>query len=473
MWACGSLSTTSRVNMTDIHSQSPSTSLTDEWFEAIFSSLNEGVFCVDENWRISFFNEAAAEITGVPREEAIGRPCHEVFRSNICKKACALRYTIQHGTPIASMSIEITNQKGNKVPVSISTAILKNKQGMFIGGVQTIRDLSLLEQLRKELDAKHTFEDILSKSPKMQHVFELIPTIAESESTVLITGESGTGKSLIAQAIHNQSSRADKPFITVNCGAIPDTLLESELFGYKAGAFTDARRSKAGRFTLAEGGTIFLDEIGDVSPSIQSKLLRVLQDKVFEPLGGVQSIRADVRIITATNMNLKELVEEGRFRTDLYYRINVFRLELPPLRERMEDIPLLVSHFVAKFSALKGKEISGITPKALAILTNHDYPGNIRELENIIEHAFVLCPGGMIQAHHLPHELQPRTSAAERETLDLLGAYEKELILNALRRNRWNRLKAAQELGIHKTTLFRKIRKLGIDLPNMNGRSKQ
>jgi transcriptional regulator with PAS, ATPase and Fis domain len=336
-----------------------------------------------------------------------------------------------------------------------------------------IWDMSLFDQLRKELDARHTFEDILSKSPKMEHVFELIPTIAESESTVLITGDSGTGKGLIARAIHNQSPRGDNPFITVNCGAIPDTLLESELFGYKAGAFTDARRSKAGRFTLAQGGTIFLDEIGDVSPAIQAKLLRVLQDKVFEPLGGVQSIKADVRIIAATNRDLGELVKEGQFRTDLYYRVNVFRLELPPLRERMEDIPLLVNHFVAKFIALKGKEISGVTPDALAILIKHDYPGNVRELENIIEHAFVLCPGGMIQADHLPGELQSRTSTPQRETLDLLGEYEKELILNALRRNRWNRLKAAQELGIHKTTLFRKIRKLSIDLPNMDGRSKK
>jgi PAS domain S-box-containing protein len=446
--------------------------LTDDWFEAILCSLNDGVFCVDEQWRISFFNEAAAEITGVPREEALGRFCHEVFRSNICKKACALRYTMQTGRPIASLSIEIRNKKGTKVPVSISTAILKDRQGKFIGGVETIRDLSLLEQLRKELDARHTFEDILSKSPRMQHVFDLIPTIAESESTVLITGESGTGKGLIARALHNQSPRADNPFITVNCGAIPDTLLESELFGYKAGAFTDARRSKAGRFTLAQGGTIFLDEIGDISPAIQAKLLRVLQDKVFEPLGGVQSIKADVRIIAATNRDLAELVKEGGFRTDLYYRINVFRLELPPLQERMEDIPLLVNHFIAKFSALKGKEISGVSPEGLAILMKYDYPGNVRELENIIEHAFVLCAGGMIQAHHLPDELQPRTSTPQSETLDLLGEYEKELILNALRRNQWNRLQAAKELGIHKTTLFRKIRKLAIDLPDMDGRSK-
>ena len=457
----------------DSKRQSPTAGLTREWFEIILSSLNDGVFCVDENWRISYFNEAAAEITGVPHEEALGRPCYEVFRSNICKKACALRYTIQNGTPIVSMAIEITNKKGNKIPVSISTAVLKDKQGKFIGGVETIRDLSLIEQLRKELDARHTFEDIISKSPKMQHVFDLIPTIAESESTVLITGDSGTGKGLIAQALHNQSPRADNPFITVNCGAIPDTLLESELFGYKAGAFTDARRSKAGRFTLAQGGTIFLDEIGDISPAIQAKLLRVLQDKVFEPLGGVQSIKADVRILAATNRDLAKLVQEGRFRTDLYYRINVFRMELPPLRERMEDIPLLVNHFVAKLSSLKGKEISGVTPEALAILMKYDYPGNVRELENIIEHAFVLSPGGMIQAQHLPDELRPRPSTPQRETLDLLGEYEKELILDALRRNQWNRLKAAQELGIHKTTLFRKVRKLGIDLPDTDGRSKQ
>jgi PAS domain S-box-containing protein len=450
-----------------------SAGIPDEWFETILCSLNEGVFCVDEDWRICFFNQAAEEITGVPREEALGRFCHEVFRSNICKKACALRYTIETGRSIASMSIEITNKNGNKVPVSISTAILKDKRGKFVGGVETIRDLSLLEQLRKELDAKHTFEDILSKSPKMQHVFELIPTIAESESTVLITGASGTGKGLIAHALHNQSPRAEKPFITVNCGAIPDTLLESELFGYKAGAFTDARRSKAGRFTLAQGGTIFLDEIGDLSPAIQAKLLRVLQDKVFEPLGGVQSIKADVRIIAATNRDLSELVHEGRFRTDLYYRINVFRLELPPLRERMEDIPLLVNHFVAKFSGLKGKEISGVSPEALAILMKHDYPGNVRELENIIEHAFVLCLGGMIQPHHLTEELQPETSSPQRESLDLLSEYERELILNALRRNQWNRLQTAKELGIHKTTLFRKIHKLGIDLPDVDGRSKQ
>lgn len=445
----------------------------DEWFEAILRSLNDGVFCVDKDWKISCYNPAAAEITGVPREEALGRPCHEVFRSNICEKACALRFTIETGRPISNMAIAIVNSEGNRVPLSISTAVLKDKEGRIIGGVETIRDLSLVEQLRKELDARHTFEDIISKSPKMQHVFEVIPTIAESNSTVLITGESGTGKGLVARAIHNLSPRVDHAFITVNCGAIPETLLESELFGYKAGAFTDARRDKPGRFALAQGGTIFLDEIADVPAGIQAKLLRVLQDKVFEPLGGIQSIRADVRIVAATNRNLGELVKEGQFRTDLYYRINVFRLELPPLRERTEDIPLLVNHFVARFSALRGKDISGVSPEAMGILMKHDYPGNVRELENIIEHAFVLCPGGTIQVKHLPEELQPRLSSGRKDTKGLVHEYERELILNVLRRNGWNRLKAAKELGIHKTTLFRKIRKLNIGLPAKNGRSSE
>lgn len=451
----------------------PTPALSEEWFEAILRSLNDGVFCIGEDWRITCYNPAAAAITGVPREEALGRHCREVFRSNICEKACALRYTMETGKPISNMAITMVNSKGNKVPVSISTAILKDKQGRIVGGVETIRDLSLVEQLRKELDARHSFEDILSKSPKMQHIFDMIPTIAESDSTVLITGESGTGKGLVARAIHNQSPRLDHPLVTVNCGAIPDTLLESELFGYKAGAFTNARRDKPGRFARAEGGTIFLDEIGDVSPAIQAKLLRVLQDKVFEPLGGVQSIRADVRIIAATNRILRDLVKDGRFRTDLYYRINVFRLELPPLRERMEDVPYLVNHFIARLTALKGKDISGVSPEGLGILMKHDYPGNVRELENIIEHGFVLCPGGLIQTNHLPKELQPGLTSPKRDTLHLVNEYEKELILNALRKNRWNRLQTARELGIHKTTLFRKIRKLGIDLPKKDGRSRE
>jgi transcriptional regulator with PAS, ATPase and Fis domain len=258
----------------------------------------------------------------------------------------------------------------------------------------------------------------------------------------------------------------------VNCGAIPDTLLESELFGYKAGAVTDARRDKPGRLALAQGGTIFLDEIGDLSPAIQAKLLRVLQDKVYEPLGAVQSVRADVRIIAATNRNLARLMEEGQFRMDLYYRINVLHLELPPLRERLDDLPLLVDHFLKRFVIMKGKDIRGISPEAMAILLSHNYPGSIRELENIVEHAVVLCSGEMIQAVHLPGNLQRQGALPAGGTLRLVQEYEKQLISQALRRNQWNRLETARELGIHKTTLFRKIHKLGIRLPaGKDGRS--
>jgi len=445
-------------------------SLSDEWFETILSSLNDGVFCIDEDWRITCFNRAAAQITGVPREKALGRPCHEVFQSNICEKACALRFTVETGRPVVNLAVTIVNSRGNRVPISISTAILKDKQGRVIGGVESFRDLSMIEQLRKELDGRHTFGDIISKSPKMEQVFDMIPVIAESDSTVLITGESGTGKGLVARAIHHLGPRKDRRFITVNCGAIPETLLESELFGYKAGAFTDARRDKPGRLALAQGGTVFLDEIGDISPSIQAKLLRVLQDKVYEPLGGVQSIQADVRIIAATNRDLGQLVREGRFRMDLYYRVNVIHLNLPPLRERMEDVPLLVNHFLARFSALKGKDISGIAPEALAVLMGHDYPGSVRELENIIECAFVLCPGGIIQTHHLPKNLQPKIVHPRGGTIQLMDRYERELILTALQSNQWNRARAARQLGIHRTTLHRKIRKLGITFSDKDDR---
>ncbi len=442
------------------------------WVETVLFSLNDGVLCVDEHWSITCFNRAAEEITGVPRNKALGRPCHEVFQSNICSKACALRHTRETGRPVANLGITIVNAKGDRIPLSISAAVLKDKEGRVIGGVETFRDHSVLEQLRKELNGRYSFEYIIGKGPKMQHIFEMIPMIAESDSTVLITGESGTGKGLVARAIHNLSPRSDRPFITVNCGAIPDTLLESELFGYKAGAFTDARRDKPGRLALAQGGTIFLDEIGDLSPAIQAKLLRVLQDKVYEPLGAVQSVRADVRIIAATNRNLARLMEEGKFRMDLYYRINVLLLELPPLRERLDDLPLLVEHFLKRFVILKGKDIRGISPEAMAILMSHNYPGSIRELENIVEHAVVLCSEEMIQAVHLPENLQRKVGLPTGGTLQLVQEYEKQLISQALRRNRWNRLETARELGIHKTTLFRKIHKLGIRLPaGKDGRS--
>jgi transcriptional regulator with PAS, ATPase and Fis domain len=291
--------------------------------------------------------------------------------------------------------------------------------------------------------------------------------VADSLSTVLIEGESGTGKELFARAIHNLSPRKNRPPVVVNCGAMPDTLLESELFGYKMGAFTDARKDKPGRFRLAEGSTIFLDEIGDISPVLQAKLLRVLQEKTYEPLGAVKSERADVRIITATNKNLFEMVQQGKFREDLYYRINVIKLELPPLRERKEDIPLLVDHFIKTFSSVRNKAIEGITDEALACLMSYDYPGNIRELENIIERAFILCKSKMIMPSHLPEPVCGSLGLDRPESMGATNLKDMEAIFltNALRKNNWNRLNTARELGIHKSTLFRKIKSLGLEIP--------
>ncbi len=300
----------------------------------------------------------------------------------------------------------------------------------------------------------------------MQALFDILPTIANSESTVLLEGETGTGKELIALALHSLSPRCNGPFVSVNCGALPDSLLESELFGYVAGAFTDAKTSKKGRFELARHGTIMLDEVGDVSSAMQMKLLRVLQEKCFEPLGATQSRRADVRVIAATNKNLDQLVEDGSFRKDLYYRINVVRVMTPPLRERREDIPLLVQHFIDRFNRLRRKDISGLTPPALRLLLNHDYPGNVRELENIIEHAFVLSPGGVIKPEHLPDYLQHSLPVPIVEITGTMKELESLFILGSLRRNNWRRDRTASELGIHTSTLYRKIKKLGLKVPN-------
>ncbi len=306
--------------------------------------------------------------------------------------------------------VNIINNDGEKLPISISTAVLKNDRGEIIGGVETFRDLSTEEILRKEIQDKYTFSDIISTSHKIRKIFDILPYIATSGSTVLIEGPSGTGKELFAKAIHNISGRKKKPYIAVNCGALPDTLLESELFGYEKGAFTDAKKDKPGRFAHAEGGTLFLDEIGSMSQMVQVKLLRVLQEMEYEPLGSVKTLKADVRIIAAANKNLYDFVKSDKFRDDLYYRLNIFKIELPPLSERLQDIPLLTEHFIRQFNAKKGKDIQGISEDTLEVLMNHDFPGNIRELENIIEHSFILCRGSVIEPPHLPKDLVKSTA---------------------------------------------------------------
>ena len=439
----------------------------------ILDSIADGVFTVDRNWQITSFNRAAEEITGWSRDEAMGKSCSEVFHSSICGRNCAIAESLYSGGPVANRSITIRNRKGESIPISISASPLTDHEGNIVGGVETFRDLTTITSLRRELTQKYTFDEIISKSVAMQRLFKIMPEIARSPSTVLICGESGTGKELVARALYNASERRDKPLVIVNCGALPETLLESELFGYKAGAFTDARRDKEGRFAAAEGGTLFLDEIGEIPPSVQVKLLRVLQEKVYEPLGSNTPVRADVRIIAATNRRLEVLVKEGRFREDLFYRLNVVRINLPPLRERKEDIPLLIDHFIKKYAAQQGKDIVGISSAALNILMRHDYPGNIRELENVVEYAFILCEGGYIQPEHLPEPFAPgsagQSAASGRVSRDAgpqtLEEIEKQAIALALERNKWKKMVTCRELGISKDTLRRKIKRYGLKNP--------
>jgi len=435
--------------------------------EIILNSIADGVFTVDLDWRVTFFNQAAEEIIGVPAAEALGRLCCEVFRANVCESACVLRHTMETGKPVGNRAIAILRADGKEIPISVSTALLKNESGEIIGGVETFRDLSLVEELRREIHRQYRLEDILSKSPLMQKIFALLPEIARSDSTVLIQGESGTGKELVARALHNLSHRAKAPFVAVNCGALPDTLLESELFGHTAGAFTDARKDRLGRFALAEKGTLFLDEIGDISPALQVRLLRVLEERSYMPLGSSKSIKADVRIVTATHRDLAKLVEEGAFRPDLYYRINVVKLTLPRLDERKEDIPLLADHFIERFNKLKEKRILGLSHEVLAIFMRHGWPGNIRELENAIEHAFILCSSGLIQPQHLPEHLQPEDQSGLLLTGLTLDEIEKRALWEALERHQWRRMATARELGIDKSTLRRKINHYGLNPPGI------
>ncbi len=440
-----------------------------ERFEAVLASISDGVFTVDKSWRITCFNRAAEEITGYKRIEVMGKPCHEVLRSNICLDACALRYTMDTGNPVASLVAQITASDGSSVPVSIATALFRDKRGEIIGGVESFRDLRQIESLRKQLEQDYKFEDIIAKSERMRGLLKILPTVAKSGSNILVCGESGTGKELIARAIHNLSKRSSGQFVAFNCANYPETLIEAELFGHKKGAFTGAARAREGLFSRADDGTLFLDEIGDLPPATQAKLLRVLQEKTFEPLGATQTKKTNARIVAATNRDLEKMVADGSFRRDLFYRINVIRLDLPPLRERTEDVPMLVKHFISKLAAVHDKYLEGLAPDAMRFLMGYSYPGNVRELENIVEHGYVLSPGPFISLAHLPARL--RQTASEHADIESLADCERRILLEALRKNDFNRLAASRELGMHKSTFFRKIRRLKVKLPTRDGRA--
>lgn len=434
--------------------------------QIILDSIADGVFTVDKEMNITSFNCAAENITGFSRKDAIGLPCYDVLRANVCEERCLLRQTIDTEQPVINFPVYILRADKKLIPISVTTALLKDAAGRIVGGVETFRDLTAVDKLRKVIRKQHSFEDIVSKNASMLDLFAILPQVAESNCSVLIEGDSGTGKELFARAIHNNSPKRKGPFVAVNCGALPDSLCESELFGYKAGAFTDAKKDKPGRFALAENGTLFLDEIGDVSPAVQSRLLRVLEEKVYEPLGATEPCKSNARVITATNRDLQQLVREGKFRDDLYFRIDIVKLSLPPLSKRKEDIPLLLDHFIDQFNHLTGKKIMGISRKAVAALMLYDWPGNVRELENAIEHAFVLCMEGMIRLHHLPARVVPQRGLPSESSRLSLREAEKRTIVQALERNQWKKMATARELEIDKNTLRRKIKRLGIIEPS-------
>jgi len=431
---------------------------------SILESISDGVFTVDKDWKITYFNKAAEIITGVKKKQAIGKMCCEVFRSSMCESRCALRETLKTGEPVIDRACFIVNASGEKIPITISTAVLYDENGEVIGGAETFRDISEVEALKKELSGRVLAGDLKSFSLEMHKVNEMIKAVSKSSSPVLICGETGTGKEVAARAVHSQGSEDDRPFEAVNCGAFPDTLLESELFGYKRGAFTGADRDKKGWLSVAKGGTLLLDEIGEISKALQVKLLRVLQEYSFQPLGSTETEKLDARLIFATNRDLKKMAEEGTFRQDLFYRINVIQIELPPLRKRLADIPFLVESFIEKFNLRQKKKIKKISRAALSVLSAYDFPGNIRELENIIERAFILCDSDIIGLEHLPQELagmalQIKPSGSIK---DMRKDAEKKLILEALKRNNFNKAATARDLKIHKATLFRKIKALNI-----------
>jgi len=438
-----------------------------KYLALVFESAPMGMFTVDSDNRITSFNPSAERLTGYSHAEAIGRRCYEVFRANVCQEDCPLKRSMRTGESTTEREVTILDRTGDEVPISISTAALRSENGEVLGGVEMFRNISQLVELRKRLDGLYVFQDIVSKNAAMRRILERLPLIAQSPATVLIEGASGTGKELVARALHNLSPRHVKPFVAVSCAALPDSLLESELFGFVKGAFTDARRDKPGRFARAQGGTLFLDEVGDISLALQVKLLRVLQEREYEPLGATRSVKSDVRLVAATNRDLAREVEAGRFRKDLYFRLNVVKIRLPALDERRDDIPLLTEHFIRRFNALHGRRVTGVSDVARAALVRASYPGNVRELENAIEHAFVLSEGDVLELEHLPESYHEpgRPEHLEAGSDDAQAPLERAqawAIQETLRRHQGSRIRAAEELGISRNTLWRMMKRLGL-----------
>ncbi len=439
----------------------------------MFNSVTDGILAFDREFKVLAINDSALQTLETTRNKVLGKRCHEVLRTSLCGDDCPMAQAMASGNPVVNLGTHIKDSLGRRVHVTMSCALLRDEQGTVVGGVETFVNLAKAKRFLYDHASGQAMQGIITGDPGMKLLFETLPTISQSETSVLILGETGTGKNLLARAIHNLSKRADGPLVTVNCAALPETLLESELFGYRAGAFTGANRDKPGRFAAAQGGTLFLDEVGDIPMEMQVKLLRVLQERVYERLGDNKSMPCDIRLITATNRDLLDLVNKGLFRRDLYFRINVLGLEVPPLRSRKGDIPLLAQKFVEKFSIAGGKHIAGIASGALELLMAHDYPGNVRELENIIEHAWVMCASPIIDVGDLPKRLRLRVGSLPAGSKAGFAQVEAAYLVQVLEKHLWHRGKAAAELGVHRTTLQRKIKRFGIVPQGLDGRAKK
>ena len=444
------------------------------YWKTIVDTLKEGLVVVNPEGTIVAVNPAAETLTGYSAAELIGESCRildctgcEIYGLGAGEKWCRL---FQEGL-VKAKPCRITNKAHRSVSVVKNATVLRDPQGRVIGAVETLTDISELVRqqeeilaLRKTLDLDDHYFGILGKSTPMQQLFEMIESVAKSDAPVIIYGQSGTGKEMVARAIHWAGPRESRTFIKVNCAALNENLLESELFGHVKGAYTGADRNRTGRFEAAHGGSIFLDEIGDIPPSTQVKLLRVLEEKEIERVGDHTPIKVDVRVITATNKNLDELIAAGRFREDLFFRISVFPLTIPPLKDRPEDIPLIVRHFIAQHRQKSAKNVTGISPEAAARLAAYSWPGNVRELRNAIEYALVLCHEGEIEVRHLPPKIVSDNACICPPPPEPAAAHEREQLVRALRQAEGNQSAAARLLGVSRVTVWKRMKKHRVDL---------
>jgi len=431
----------------------------------VFDSLPDGIVAIlDSDMNIATANKAISEMLQLPLKNIIGKKAGKIFKENIPDLIELLKETIQKRKGIRNYTIEIVSSSGEANSYLVNTAIIEEMRASEAGVVMILHDISELTRLRKIGLQMDRYGELIGKSEKMKEIYGLIETIKNYSSSILIVGETGTGKELVARTIHNMSARKNKPFVPVTCSAIPESLIESELFGYVKGAFTGADSKRIGRFCLAEGGTLLLDEVGTLNLNVQTKLLRVLQEKIVEPLGSSERIPVDVRILSATNRDAAELVAKGILREDLYYRLKVIQINLPALREKKDDIPLLIDFFIARLNRYYRKVITGISPDAEELLINYPWPGNIRELENAIERAFILADRNLLEIKHFPFEIrQEAENGMPPPAAEISPRIEEEHIRKALLAARGNKGDAAEMIGMHRTSLWRKMREYRID----------